>query len=133
MAPPNNLYSTQDVIVLVYFRSRGVQYRAIADLILQKGSKKLRDEGNLQAKVTNVAKKQRKEGGLAMYDDKTYTWNLEVTDQWLVDRIVSCAKERAIADGKNEMEAHLYYDKVKALTDVGQKEEKIIASCVSLE
>ena len=129
MTPGNVPYSTQDVIILVYFRSRGVQYRTIRDFILAKGSKISRKEENLVAKMRNLTRQQREEGDVAMFDDRTYEWNLKVTDQWLLDR----TKEWAIADGKTLTEAPLYYDKLKALTHVGKEEEKVIARNVSLE
>ena len=126
-------FRTQDIIVLVYFRSRGVQYRAIVDLILQTGSEVTRKEEGLIVKVSKITRKQWEEDGLAMCDTTYYTWNLQVTDQWPVDRITSCAKELAIADGRNETEAPLYYDRLKALTDVGPKKEEAVARYVSLQ
>lgn len=84
-------------------------------------------------KSSKVTRKQREQSDFAMFDNTTYKWDPKLTDEWLADRIVLCAKELAIADKKNETEAPLYYDRVKALTDLGRDEEKFITCCVSLE
>lgn len=61
-----------------------------------------------------------------MYHKPTKTWDLQVTDQWLVDQIVLCAKSMAKERLEDETKAPLYYDELKALTYFGPQEKAIV-------
>lgn len=108
-------WTIEDLIVLVYFRSRGVLTRTIKDLIHQKGGT-LRNRKHLTSKLGRLHREERNAGRPATYDETTKTWDLQVTDQWLVDHIVRCAEAKAIMIHGENNEAPSYYDGLKALT-----------------
>ncbi|CAF9928976.1 MAG: hypothetical protein ALECFALPRED_004185 [Alectoria fallacina] len=126
------LWTTEETIVLVYFKSRGVLARAIKHLIPLKGGTLREDPQLLAQRLQRVHAKERKAGHPAMYHKPTKTWDLRVTDQWLVDHIVLCAKSMAKEKLEDETKAPLYYDELKALTYFGPQ-EKVIVGDVGFE
>ena len=125
-------WTDEELIVLVYFRSRGVLARVIKDILPRKGGALRENSGRYGNKIASLVAKEQKAGRPAMYDKASKTWDLRATDQWLVDLIVGRAREIARARDKDESKAPLYYSELKALTELKEDEQRMIGD-VSLE
>lgn len=121
----SNRWTTEDIIVLVYFRSRGVLTRSIVSLTNLKGGTP-RNAKCLNQKLISLLANEPNAGHPALYNKTTETWDLEATDKWLVRRIVLSAKAKAREMFRDEGKAPLYYDNLKALMDFGSRERRIV-------
>lgn len=119
-------WTDEDIIVLVYFRSRGVLGRVVRDIVPLKGGAVRDGSKNITDKLKALHRKEQKAGRQAMYDKATKTWDLRVTDQWLVDLIVSRAKLLARVRHDDEAKAPLYYSELIALTEFKPAEQRMV-------
>lgn len=126
-----NYWTTEDAIVLVYFGSRGVLLRLVVALINLKGGSP-RNARGLADKLGSLVAEEQEAGHPAFYNKAAKTWDLQVTDNWLVRQIVSSAKAKAKKKFRDEQKAPLFYGELKALMDFGPRERTIVGD-VSLE
>ncbi len=130
MAPK---WNTTDLIILVYFRSRGVLERKIDDLVGVKGGTRHGASKNYAAQLRRLFADEEKAGRPAMCDKSRRVWDLQVTDQWLVNQIVMIAKDKAKVVLGDEKQASRYYNVIKdELTSFGPNEIAALSG-VSIE
>ena len=103
------------------------------DLIDVKGGTRHGASKNYVSKLQRLLADEEKAGRPAMCDKSRRDWNLQVTDQWLVNQVVMIAKAKAMVVLNDETQAFKYYDKIKEeLTSFGPN-EKAVLSGVSIE
>ena len=130
MAPQ---WATTGLIIVVYFRSRGVPERLMDDLVDVKGGTRHAASKNYAHQLRRLFADEEKAGRPAMCDKRRISWNLQVTDQWLVNQIVMLAKAKAKVVLKDETQAHRYYDEFREeLTSFGPREKGVLHG-VSIE
>lgn len=125
-------WTTEETIVLVYFRSREVLPRVVNSLIHLKGGTLRTKPMLLVQKLGRLLAEEQDAGRPAMYNKTTKTWDLQVTDQWLVSTIICRAEIMARTELGDKKRAPLYYEKLKALTDFGPREKAVVGD-VGLE
>lgn len=126
-------WDTTDLIILVYFRSRGVLERKIDDLVGLKGGTRHGASKNYASRLKRLLADEEKAGRPAMCDKSRRNWDLQVTDQWLVNQIVMVAKARATVFLRDEKQASCYYNVIKdELTSFGPNERAVLSD-VSIE
>ena len=116
-------------MVLVYLSSRGVLARLIDGIIDLRGNTRREKSRSHTAMLQRLHEKEEETGHPAMYHKTTMNWDLQVTDQWLVNQIVSCGKAKAVAILNDERRAPLHYDELEALTLFGAGEGSRRARC----
>ncbi|KAL9123978.1 MAG: hypothetical protein Q9175_008274 [Cornicularia normoerica] len=126
-------WTTEETIVLVYFRSREVLPRVVNSLVHLKGGTLRTKPMLLVQKLGRLLAEEQDAGRPAMYNKTTKTWDLQVTDQWLVSTIICRAEIMARTELGDKKRAPLYYEKLKALTDFGPREKAVVGDIQSLD
>lgn len=113
MPPP---WTDEELIILIYFSSWGVDPRGIRDLLWEKCGLE-REEQPITVKPKDLAHRLSKQRGSRLYKIKwgpfgRKKWDLAVTDELLVEYIEGYAGRLAIGIDKDEGKAPRHYEKV---------------------
>ena len=83
---PKNLWTTEEVVLTVYLRSRQVEDRAIVSILNERFAPKVRQSGSIRPKLRRVRASESESGRIDLTNDNRFT-HIPNVDRWIVTQI----------------------------------------------